>query len=424
MSVDVRGGKVYHGGRLVDADLHVEDGVVQRVGDVDEDADDVVDADGCVVLPGCVDVHVHFREPGHPHKETWATGSRSAAAGGVTTVVDQPNTDPPTVDGRGFDLKAEAARRSVVDYGLNGGVTSDWRPDELFERPVAAVGEVFMADSTGEMGVDVETFEDAVRLLQDEGYLVTVHAEDSRLFEDVRLRSADDWSRHRPPAAEVAAVERAIEAADEPLHFAHLSHPDSVAAVERTRHTCEVTPHHLLLSRDDLDGLGTLGKMNPPLRSEEARREMWHLFERGVVDCVATDHAPHTLEEKQTSVEKAPSGVPGVETMLPLLLERVRSTGLSLDRVVTATSLAPAEIYGFGSKRGLKQGEDADVVVVDLEETETLRATSLHSRCDWTPFEGREVVRPRAVLRRGEVVYRDGDFPVEAGGRNVIENPE
>ncbi|MFW5929730.1 MAG: amidohydrolase family protein [Halobacteriota archaeon] len=151
---------------------------------------------------------------------------------------------------------------------------------------------------------------------------------------------------------------------------------------------------------------------------------MWHLFERGVVDCVATDHAPHTLEEKQTSVEKAPSGVPGVETMLPLLLERVRSTGLSLDRVVTATSLAPAEIYGFGSKRGLKQGEDADVVVVDLEETETLRATSLHSRCDWTPFEGREVVRPRAVLRRGEVVYRDGDFPVEAGGRNVIENPE
>ncbi len=420
----VVGGMVYRDGELERKDVLVYDGRIAEVCDeVDvDDVDEVVDADGRAVLPGAIDVHVHFRAPGYTHKEDWRTGSRSAAAGGVTTVVDQPNTDPETVTGEAFDLKAEAAaEKSIVDYGVNAGVSESWQPEELFQRPVAAYGEVFMADSTGEMGVDADVFEDAVSEIQSRGYLVTVHAEDSSLFRDVELRSTDDWSRMRPPEAEVAAVEKAMEAAREPLHFAHVSHPDAVDVIAPTDHTCEVTPHHLLLSRDDLPELGTYGKMNPPLRSEEAREELWRRYVDGDVDCVATDHAPHTREEKDAPVAEAPSGVPGVETMLPLLLAKHLEGEVSLERVVRSTSRNPAAVFGFEDKGRLRAGYHADLVFVDLEaEPEDVDASGLHSRCTWTPFEGYPAVYPEMVLRRGDVVFHDGDFPFDGGGENVV----
>lgn len=419
MAFLLRGGRVVTEGAVVDRDVLVRDGTIEEVAEnvAPNRADETIDCDGAVVLPGAVDVHVHFREPGATHKEDWGSGSRSAAAGGVTTVVDQPNTKPATVSGEAWDQKRELAeQKSIVDYGLNAGVTPDWRPDELLSRPVTAYGEVFMADSTGEMGVTVEFFREAVERLQNERELVTVHAEDASLFQDVDGDDADAWSRHRPPEAEVAAVERAIEIAEDPLHFAHISHPDSVDLISGTPHTCEATPHHLLLSRDDLPELGTFGTMNPPLRSEEARRGLWRRLQRGDVDAVASDHAPHTREEKQADVLSAPAGVPGVETMLPLLLARVADGELDLDRVVELTMKAPARIYGFERKGGIQEGMDADLVVTDMQPS-TIRADNLHSRAGWTPFAGREAVFPRVVYRRGEVVF--GDVFPEAGGRLV-----
>lgn len=424
MALLVRGGRVVTPEDVSERDVLIEDGAVESVeADVDPDlADEVLEVGGRLLLPGAVDVHVHFREPGATHKEDWGSGSRSAAAGGVTTVVDQPNTDPPTVTGSAFDVKERSADElSLIDYGVNAGVSEDWRPAELFARPVAAYGEVFMADSTGDMGVDRELFREAVEEIQSRGELVTVHAEDSSLFEDVELESTDDWSRMRPPEAEASAVEAAMEAAAQPLHFAHVSHPDTVDLIAATDHTCEVTPHHLLLSREDLGRLGTHGKMNPPLRSEEARQGMWRRFVEGEIDCVATDHAPHTEEEKNAPVSRAPSGVPGVETMLPLLLARHMEGDVSVERVVESTSAAPAEILGFDSKGGLTPGSDADLVAVDVTgDAEEVRAEDLHSRCSWTPFEGYPAVYPELVIRRGEVVYGDDGLSEQAGGRNVV----
>ena len=406
-----------------DVELVVEEGVVTRLAEsVREDAvDETISADGALVLPGAVDVHVHFREPGATHKEDWRTGSQSAAAGGVTTVVDQPNTEPPTVDGAAFDEKRALAEKSLVDHGVNAGVTEDWKPDELSERPVAAYGEVFMADSTGEMGIDASLFERAVRRLGGRGELVTVHAEDSDDFVEVNLdtEDADVWSRHRPPEAEVAAVERAVDVADEPVHFAHVSHPRSVDIIDETPHTCEVTPHHLLLSRDDLPELGTHGKMNPPLRTENARERLFEKVVDGTVDCVATDHAPHTVEEKDAPVRDAPSGVPGVETLYPLLLALVQNDELSLGHAVELVAAAPARIFGFDNKGAVAEGRDADLVFVD-EAVEEVRAERLHSKCGWTPYEGFDAVFPHKVLRRGEVVYErtdDGERFAEGGGR-------
>ncbi|MDY7083159.1 MAG: amidohydrolase family protein, partial [Halobacteria archaeon] len=216
----IENGRVFYDGGLRDADILVEDGKIAEVGS-SATADKRIDAARRLVLPGAIDVHVHFREPGFEHKEDWRTGTRSAVAGGVTTVVDQPNTNPPTTDGDAFDEKRWLASKSIVDFGINAGVTPDWKPDELFDRPVTAFGEVFMADSTGEM--------------------------DASEFVEMDTNEDDDavvWSKHRPPEAEISAVEQAIEIAsgigsDARLHFAHISHPRSVELIAETHHSCE-----------------------------------------------------------------------------------------------------------------------------------------------------------------------------------------
>ncbi|MFB6119295.1 dihydroorotase [Halosegnis sp.] len=412
-------------GRVVD--VRVEGETVSAVDATLErrPEDEPIDVAGKLLLPGMVDVHVHFRQPGFPHKETWATGSRSAAAGGVTTVVDQPNTDPPTVDRDAFDEKAALAADSLVDYGLNGGVTADWAPDSLFDRPLFALGEVFLADSTGEMGIDTALFADAVAAACGRDVPVTVHAEDATLFdESARDRSdADAWSAYRTAEAEASAVEQACSVAADTggrIHVAHASTPAGIDAADAAGMTCEVTPHHLLLSRADLEELGTHGRMNPPLRSESRREAVFERVVDGTVDMVATDHAPHTRAEKDTDIWSAPSGVPGVETALPLLLGLAARGEMSYERVRELTATAPAKRFDLSSKGRIEVGRDADLVVVDPTAAEPVRANRLHTKCDWTPFEGHEAVFPELTLVRGEVVYRRAtDTFGEPAGKNV-----
>ena len=396
----------------------------------------VTDADGKLILPGMIDSHVHFRQPGFPEKETWASGSRAAAAGGVTTVVDQPNTEPPTVNGASFDEKQGLAADSVVDFGINGGVTPDWSPRELFERPLLALGEVFLADSTGEMGIDADLFAAAVERATEWDVPVTVHAEDASEFDESVLSStettsakehadADAWSAFRTAEAELAAVERACEVGrgkGTRLHIAHTSTPEGIDCADESGMTCEVTPHHLLLSRDDLDELGTQGRMNPPLRSEERRETVYQRVADGVVEMVATDHAPHTLAEKDTGIWDAPSGVPGVETALPLLLAEARAGKLSYERVRDLTAANPARVFDLPRKGGIEAGKDADLALFDPDETREIRGADLHSKAGWTPFEGREGVFPEWTMVRGEMVYErdeNGERFGDVRGANV-----
>ncbi|WP_255151697.1 dihydroorotase [Halorarius halobius] len=408
-------------------DVRVEGERIVAVGEgFAADDGEVVDASGKLLLPGMIDAHVHFREPGYPHKETWATGSRSAAAGGVTTVVDQPNTDPPTTTGAAFDEKAELAAPSTVDFGLNGGVTPDWDPDSLFERPLFALGEVFLADSTGDMGIGRDLFEQAVERAAREDVVVTVHAEDATLF-DASARERDDadaWSAFRTAEAEAAAVELAGDVAgetDAQVHVAHTSTPEGIDAAADAGLTCEVTPHHLLLSRDDLGALGTHGRMNPPLRSERRREAVYERVADGTVDIVATDHAPHTRAEKDAGIWDAPSGVPGVETALPLLLEEARQGRLGYERVRDLTAANPAAVFDLPRKGRVAEGMDADLVLVDPETAREIRGEDLHTNCEWTPFEGRRGVFPELTMVRGRVVYRDEEaWTVPTGvGENV-----
>jgi dihydroorotase len=401
-----------------------ESGVIDAVGrTLTGSGGDELDASGKLLLPGMIDAHVHFREPGFAHKETWGTGSRSAAAGGVTTVVDQPNTEPPTVDGTSFDEKAALAADSLVDWGVNGGVTPEWNPDELFDRPLFALGEVFLADSTGEMGIEEPLFRDAAARAAEAGVVVTVHAEDADRFDaSAKNRSdADAWSAYRTAAAEVAAVERAVEIANEEgarLHVAHTSTPGGVDAAASGGSTCEVTPHHLFLSRDDLDELGTFGRMNPPLRSEERRAALFERVADGTVDLVATDHAPHTRAEKNAGIWDAPSGVPGVETALPLLLAAARKDRLSYERVRDLTAANPARVFDLPRKGQVEAGRDADLLLVDPDDSREIRGADLHANCGWTPFEGMDGVFPEWTMVRGEFAWKDGEFG-DVDGENV-----
>jgi len=424
-------------------DVRVADGRIAAVETgLDPVGDErVVNAEGTHLLPGAIDVHVHFREPGGSHKETWATGSKSAAAGGVTTVVDQPNTDPPTVDAEAVAAKERLAANSLVDYGINGGVTPEWDPDGLLNAPILALGEVFLADSTGEMGIDADLFAAATTAATAHDVPVTVHAEDATQFDTSALEDdlggigtaarADAWSAYRTAEAEATAVEHALSVAETTgsrLHVAHTSTPAGVDAVTEAvdrgiEATCEVTPHHLFLSRGDADRLGTFGRMNPPLRTESQRAALFDRLRAGDVAVVATDHAPHTVAEKTATLTDAPSGVPGVETMLPLLLAAVRDETLSLERVRDVTATNPASIFGLEKKGRIAEGADADLVLVDLSTSREIEAGALHAKCGWTPFEGRAGVFPELTLVRGSVAYeRDPVTGAESFGDPIGHN--
>lgn len=408
------------------ADIRIADGTIDAVGRK-LTGEPTIDARGLRVTPGAIDVHVHFREPGAAHKETWATGTKAAAAGGVTTVVDQPNTSPPTASAETVSEKAAIANAAArVDFAINGGVTETSDPADVLSAPIAALGEVFMADSTGELGIGPTAFDRALAAAAEADTLVTVHAEDEHRFDDSACDRDDAaaWSEYRRPAAEVTAATRACDLArrhDTAVHIAHASTPGAIDRAVAAGASSEVSPHHLLLSTDDLDELDTYGRMNPPLRDEAVRRQVYRRVLDGRVTMIATDHAPHTIEEKETDIWSAPSGVPGVETMLPLLLGEAATGPLGFDDVARLTARAPARRFGFEDKGAIVPGADADLVLFDPSDTRPIAADALETACGWTPFDGHQGIFPHLTLLRGEVAYRapwaEDSMPAAAAGR-------
>lgn len=419
----VRNGRVYFDGRLQNVDLWIRDGKVASLGGTHQ-AEETIDGRGMIVLPGAVDLHVHFRDPGYTHKEDWETGSTSAVAGGVTTVVDQPNTDPPTLDERSYRMKLEIAeRRSVVDFCLNGG---PGRVKRLAELGAAAIGEIFTYDH-GEG--------DLQRILDEtarSGLLPTIHAEDREVIQENTeplrdMREPELYSLARPNRAEAKAIEMVLRMTER-AHICHLSTSEGLELVRAAKRggkrvSCEVAPHHLLFTKRDWRRQGTFLKMNPPLRDFRDKDALWDGLRRGDIDAVASDHAPHLPEEKRDDIWDAPPGVPGVETMLPLLLIAVRSNLLSLDRMVDALSRRPAEILGLASKGRIGVGMDADLAIIDPRAASEIKVDRLHSGAEWTPYEGRRALFPKITMIRGEVVYSDGELAARPGFGRKLPGP-
>jgi dihydroorotase len=410
----VKNGRVYTGRGLKDFDIWITDGKVAALGGSHR-ADEEVNAGGMLVLPGIIDAHVHFRDPGPTYKEDWESGSISAAAGGVTTVIDQPNTEPRTLDARTFELKLDRARNhSVVDFCINGG---PGKIKGLVKLGVAAIGEIFTYEHT-----DAE-LDKLLRGVEEAGILPTIHAEDGRIVKEKTeklLTEVDPgvYSTARPKMAEATAIEKVLSWVQR-AHICHLSSFQGLDLVKGARKagkkvSCEVCPHHLLFNRNDYRKQGSFLKMNPPLRDPSDNDALWAGLRDGSIEIVASDHAPHLPEEKKQGIWEAPAGVPGVETMLPLMLMAIRSNLITLDRLMSAMTAKPAEIFGLQSKGQIAIGKDADLVLVDTKAITRINADRLHSRAEWTPYEGRAAIFPRATLVRGTVVF-DGDLEVRPG---------
>ena len=419
----IKNAKVLLDSGLQHVNIAIEDGKIVKVakviGGVSSGAE-VIDARGMLTLPGVIDAHVHFRDPGLTHKEDWYTGSCAAAAGGVTTVIDQPNTAPPTLDKKSFNLKLKSAKRkSIIDFGINGGGVPSANLAELWGLGVIAFGEIFMAD--GDLSVSESELTDLLKSIGELGAIASIHAENGELCSHFteelrRIRRPEIYSRARPNICEAIAVERVLEMQHEipipvRIHICHLSTREGIGVVRRMKYgkkevpfTCEVAPHHLFLDHKDWARLGTFGKMNPPLR-KRCMQHLWNGLNDGTIDIMASDHAPHTEEEKREGIWDAPAGVPGVETMLPLMLHAVKQNLIPLARVVEAMSVKPAQIFGLDSKGQIKEDYDADIVLVDTSNVRKITVDQLHSKAGWTPFEGREGIFPELVLSRGEVVY-------------------
>jgi len=405
-------GRVWFRGRLEPLSLGIgEDGKIAAIRKVLR-GDEEIDHGDMLILPGAVDLHVHMRDPGLTEKEDFPSGTASAAIGGVTTVADMPNTVPPVTSRAALERKTDALRgRSAVDYLLYAAPRS---PDGVVGLKGAGAFKAYMAESTGGLQVGVETLDGILRETERLGKVMAIHAEDPTKFQPGTARDLHDHAAARSKEAEGSAMEilRRIRG-DAKVHVAHVTCVEALDALP-TGVSCEVTPHHLFL--DWSKPLGARGKVNPPLRSREDREALWEAFRKGRIDVVASDHAPHTLDEKGGPFEESPAGVPGVATAFPLLLRRTRAGDIDLGRLVAAMSSRPAEILQI-PKGIIEVGRDADLIVADPRAIETIRAKRLRYKCGWTPFDGMEAVFPKAVYLRGESVVEHGESTAEGRGR-------
>jgi dihydroorotase len=441
----IKNTKVFFNNYLQPGEIAIENGKIVKIAkDIHAPrTDHVIDAKGALTLPSGIDVHVHFREPGLTQKENWYTGSCSAAAGGVTTVIDQPNTIPPTIDKRSFKEKHKLARRnSIIDFGINGGVTGNLdKLPQLWELGVTAFGEIFMAESTGELNIDNETFDRALLIIKELDALACIHAEDEAIRREHEALLKDDMSpqshsRSRPNLCEGLAVQNALElihSHNTRAHFCHISTLESIGIVRKEKFiarkegsqstiTWEVAPHHLFLSTRDWDRLGSFGKMNPPLRERRNPKALINAINDGSVEVVASDHAPHRESEKDVDIKSAPAGVPGVETLMPLMLAAVKKNILPLGQMIDVTSKNPARIFGFDrhSKGMFSEGFDADLIIVNPREMHPIKGDLLHSKAGWTPYEGMDGIFPKITLSRGEIVW-DGEIVGKRGRGYFLE---
>jgi dihydroorotase len=410
------------------ADIGVRGGRIAAIGALGgADANRSLDAAGLHVLPGVIDTQVHFREPGLEHKDDLRSGSLSAVLGGVTSVFEMPNTKPPTVSAEALANKIRHARhRMYCDFAFFVGATRENVAElpELERLPGAAGVKLFMGSSTGDLLVDDEAT--LTRVLASITRRAAFHSEDeARLRERAELRRSGDpashteWRDHEAALISTARLLRLAESAGKRVHILHVSTAAEMELLARHKGlaSVEVTPQHLTLTSDEAyAAIGTRAQMNPPLRDAAHQKMLWWGLEQGVVDVLGSDHAPHTLEEKSASYPASPSGMPGVQTLVPVMLDHVNAGRLSLARFVDLTSAGPQRLFQIACKGRIAVGYDADLTIVDLKARRTIEDAWIGSKAAWTPFHGRTVTGwPLGTIVRGNVAMWESELGNAAG---------
>jgi dihydroorotase len=416
-------------GEFLWGDVRTQAGKIIQVGtglSLDE-ASTVLDATGLTLLPGAIDPQVHFREPGLEYKEDLSTASRACARGGITSFLEMPNTRPLTTTQATLDDKLRrAAEKSLVNYGFFIGATDQNLPDLLEANPACGI-KIFMGSMHGDLLVDEETSLEPI--FAKGSRLIAVHAEDQARIRDRRAQFAHvtDPAIHSTIQDNQAALNATMLALklskkyQRRLHILHLSTAEEADLLRQDKPawvTAEVTPQHLLLNTTAYEKIGSWAQMNPPLRSPHDNEVLWQALLDGVIDFIATDHAPHTLEEKAQAYPNTPSGMPGVETSLALMLTQAVQKRCTIAQVAHWMSTAVAEAYKIPSKGAIAPGYDADLVLVDLQNYHPVLREELQTKCGWSPFEGWSLTGwAQVTIVGGQIVYDHGKFNTEVRGR-------
>tara|TARA_Y100000310_G_scaffold293782_1_gene323648 strand:- start:15651 stop:16853 length:1203 start_codon:yes stop_codon:yes gene_type:complete len=388
MSILIKNGKFYSSGRLVEKNILIQQGKIKKFTSESPQAETIINASNKIILPGFIDPHVHFREPGLTQKGDFLTESKAAAKGGVTSIIDMPNTIPPTTTVELLQQKRDLASKSIVNYGFHFG-SKENNIEEIKKAKNIASVKLYMDFTTGDLKIDSHEY--ITELLKYQP-ITALHAEP----ESINY------------ITEIATKEKI----QNELYFCHISSELELKNTKKSRNLktfVEVTPHHLFMTKKDVQELGSLAEMKPSLKTPHDQKYLWHGIKKGWVDTIGTDHAPHTLQEKKQG--NYPFGVPGVETVMPLMLDAVSNKQLELSKAVELCSENPAKIFKIKNKGFIKENYDADLVVVDLNNKREVVGEELLTKPQWSPFEGKKLKGwPTHTVINGEVIYQEGSI--------------
>ena len=428
-SLIIKNGTCYIDGKLVNTDITVSGGKIKSIGKADLNNHKVYDAENKIVLPGIIDTQVHFREPGSTDAEDLESGSRAAVLGGVTSLFEMPNTNPPTANLVEFEKKLKAAKnRMHSNYAFYFGATPS-NTDQLaqLKNVEGCCGvKLFAGSSTGNLLVDKEA--DIEKVISSSDRVVSIHSEDEDIIKLRKkfIRKGDVHSHHewRNVECAMSSTRRVVKIAErynKKIHVLHVTTKDEVdfLAMHKKNVTFETTPQHLTLYAPDCyDKLGTYAQMNPPLRGKEHYDRLWTAIKNNIVDVLGSDHAPHLKVNKDKEYPNSPSGMPGVQTIFPVMIDHVNNGKLTLNQLINLMCENPCRIFGIKNKGFIKEGFDADLTIVDMKKEVIIKDEMIASKCGWTPFNNYKVKGfPVGTIVNGILVMSDGKILVESKGK-------
>ncbi len=428
-SLIIKNGSCYIDGKLTKTDIGLSSGKIKKIGKIELNSSKVYDATDKVVLPGIIDTQVHFREPGSTDAEDLESGSRAAVLGGVTSLFEMPNTNPPTANLIEFDKKLKAAKnRMHSNYAFYFGATPD-NTDQLadLKNVEGCCGvKLFAGSSTGNLLVDKEA--DIEKVISSSDRIVSIHSEDEdiiklrkKFIKKGDVHSHPEWRNVECAMSSTRRVVKIAERYNKKIHVLHVTTKDEVdfLAMHKKNVTFETTPQHLTLYAPDCyDKLGTYAQMNPPLRTKEHYDRLWVAVKNNIVDVLGSDHAPHLKVNKEKVYPDTPSGMPGVQTIFPVMLDHVNSGKLSLEQLINLMCENPCRIFGIKNKGYIKEGFDADLTIADMNKEVVIKDEMIASKCSWTPFNNYKVKGfPVGTIVNGNLVMSDGKVVLKSKGQ-------
>ena len=428
----IKNGKCFIEGRLKEVDVAAKDGKIWKIGRISEEAKETLNAEGQTVFPGCIDTQTHFREPGSTDTEDLHSGSRAAIAGGITSVFEMPNTNPPTSNINEFQRKLDLAKdRMYCNYAFYFGATADNSNDlaSLKNLEGCCGIKLFAGSSTGNLLVAKE--EDIDKVFQNSSKVVAVHSEDEEILNiNKKLIKKGDVHSHpvwRSVECAISSTRRIVKIAERYNKKAHILHITTKEEIDfLSQHkgniTFEITPQHLTLYAPDCyNKLGTYAQMNPPLRDKSHYDRLWYAVRNNYNDTIGSDHAPHLKINKDKEYPNSPSGMPGVQTLMPVMLNHVNEGKLTLNQLINLVCENPIKIFGIKNKGFIKEGYDADFTIVDMNKIIEIKNEDIESKCKWSPFNGDKFKgTPVATVINGDIKMKDGEIIGDPSGKPLI----